>query len=155
MRDANVTYNLYIDGFPEKVVVVGPCNLTFQGNTSETGFIQVLREPSLGVMGRISASYLKYPSLSPYFIPMELNGIANITIGLGSQDNLNLKEILFNGEWVSTAPVAGIQWDEWDIPWLTILLSPFSVVLAFLTIGTIIIYLEARHIKDSKRKKPR
>ena len=119
-------------------------------STNES-FRIILREPTVTVAGQLFSSNLKYTPASPFIIPTVLNGNITLTTSLGSQDMIIFSEIEFVGKWVPVAPEAQIQWNEWQIPWLNILTSPYSLI--FIVASAIIVaYIQIHCLRHSSMK---
>jgi len=152
--NATINFDLYENGLLQRVAIDGPCNVTFQNVSTSESFRIISREPTFTLAGQLFSSNLKYAPASIFFIPTVLNGNVTLTTSLGSQDMITFSKIEFAGKWVPVAPEAQIQWNEWQIPWLNILTSPYSLI--FIIASTIIIaYIQIHRLRHSSMKQLR
>jgi len=152
--NATTNFDLYENGLLQRIAIDGPCNVTFQNVSTSESFRIISREPTFTVAGQLFSSNLKYTPASPFIIPTVLNGNITLTTSLGSQDMITFSKIEFVGKWVPVAPEAQIQWNEWQIPWLNILTSPYSLIFIIAS-AIIIAYIQIHRLRHSSMKQLR
>jgi hypothetical protein len=141
---AKLNYDYSANGNLISKTVNGPCTVDFQSITQNSTFDLILRHPKVTVNGVLSAENLRYTTISPYFVPMVLTGNISLIGNLGSQNFLLFDEFAFIGMSKFTGVDATILWNEWQIPWETIVISPSSIILIASVLFTIMLYVQIR-----------
>ena len=149
--NATANVDLYKNGLLQRMVINGPCNVTFQNISTSGSFRIVSREPTLTVTGQLFSSNLRYAPASPFFIPTVLSGNITLTTSLGSQDMITFSKIEFIGEWIPAVQDAQIRWNEWQIPWLNILISPCSFIIIIASV-LIVAYMQIKRLRHSSMR---
>ena len=85
-------------------------------------------------------------------LPMEVNGPIEFKVNVMDQDFSLISELRVDGEY-KVLTQQQVKWNEWDIPWLTVLTSPYHIILVVgIVTGLVIQNLrKKRKIKTSAK----
>jgi hypothetical protein len=153
--NSSISLTTLVSGNPSELVIRGGiihANLT----SSEKEFVVYINEAQLSANGytRFEKAFISWPyNIYDPELPMEVTGPITFKVNAMDQGYSLISELELKGTY-KVLTQQKVTWNEWNIPWIAVLTSPWHILLVS-AIATMIVAYEAKRRYHFKIKTKR
>ena len=141
-NDSKISFTMLDKGKPTTITVSGGrihVNLT----PLKEELVAYMSDAQVSVNGytKFEKAFISWPyGIYNPALPMEVNGPMTFKVNVMDQDFSLISELKVDGAY-KVFTEQQVKWNEWDIPWLTVLTSPYHIILVASIITGLVVYI--------------